>query len=60
MSFEAFSPMWSHVNENEKKNRKNNQKSKMENFEKKTKKLVWRHGERLPFTKCGINLHDGF
>ena len=46
ISFEFLSPMWHHVNENEKKNRKI-----MQNFEKKKKrkKMVWRYGEKAPF-----------
>ena len=44
--FEVFSPIWSHVNETEKKIVK---KSKMQNFEKQTKKKkVWRYGEKVP------------
>ncbi len=47
-----FSPIWSHVNENEKENRK---KSKMQTFEKPTnkKKMDWRYGEKVPFHQIG-------
>ena len=51
MSFQIFSPIWFHVNENKKKNCK---KSNIQNFEKQTnekKKLVWRHGGWVPVTK---------
>ena len=43
ISFEAISPIWSHVNENEKKNRK---KTKMQNFEKQNGLEIY---ESVPF-----------
>ena len=49
----VFSPMWSHVNENEKK------KSKMQNFDKQ-KKWSGDRMKRYLSTKFGINLPDGF
>ncbi len=55
MSFEGFFPMWSHVNENEKKNR---EKSKMQNFEKK--KWSGDMVNKYLSTKFGINLLDRF
>ncbi len=41
LSFENFTPMWYHVNENEKKKSLKNKNKILKN---KTKKMVWRYG----------------
>ncbi len=56
MSFEIFSPIWSHVKENEKKIRK---KSKIKNFEKQ-KKWSGDMVDRYLSPKFGINSFSGF
>ena len=56
--FEVFSPIWSHVNENEKKIVKK-KKSKLQNFEKE-KKWSGDMVKRYFSTKFGINLLDRF
>ncbi len=57
MSFEHFSPIWSPVNENEKKILKNNKKI-IKKFEKQTKKWCGDMVKRYLSTKFG--LLDGY
>ncbi len=56
MSFEVFSPMWSHVNENEKKIVKNQKCEILKTKKKWSGDMV----KTYLSTKFGINLHDGF
>ena len=46
MSFEVFSPIWSHVNKNKKKIVKNKKKCKI--LRNKTK-MIWRYFDKVPF-----------
>ncbi len=54
MSFEIFSPIWSHVNENEKKSLKN------KIFKKLKKKCSGDMMDRYLSPKFGVNPLDGF